>query len=176
MGFLSKGQKHNHKTRCAVTFLPPQCPSQYQEYDRVQVREHQLDKSHVLSLKGSSHECWRSWLLTLQGHSPLLTECSHWERCVKDQGKAEVTLVFKGRKKDLGNYRPWEGDGPTTPENYFQQEGKWQQSAWIYKEVICKFLRISTRELLWEKVTSSMDMGRVVNIAYLGLGNLLTLL
>lgn len=66
-------------------------------------------------------------------------------------GKAEVSLVFKGRKKDLGNYRLWEGDGPTTLENYFQhegQEGKWQHSAWIYKEVICKFLRIPTRELL----------------------------
>lgn len=51
MGFLSKGQKQNHKIRCVITFVPPQCPSQYQEHDRVQVREHQLDKSYVLSLK-----------------------------------------------------------------------------------------------------------------------------
>lgn len=67
----------------------------------------------------------------------MLTEHGDWEVC-KDQGKAKVTPVFEnGRKEDLGNYRPWEGDGPTALGNHFQtKKGKkvsGQQSTWIYK-------------------------------------------
>ncbi|TRZ24762.1 hypothetical protein HGM15179_002316 [Zosterops borbonicus] len=42
------------------------------------------------------------------------------------QGTGETESHFKkGRKEDPGNYRPWEGYGPTTRENHFQtKKGK----------------------------------------------------
>lgn len=144
MGLLSKGQKQNHKRRCATTFPPSQCPSQTKN----------ITGSRLGNTNWTSHTCWAWWDAPISDEGAGCWHCMATPHCWQSVATGRGVQGPGEKKKSLqeGQEREPEALGKLWA-NYSRklfldhgQEGKWQLSVWIYKEVVCKFLRIPTGE------------------------------